>query len=421
MNLTKLALCIALVASTGVHALAMENHADVLRDQYGNAIGGATVTVYQAGSTILATIYADNTALVKPNPFLTDALTGQYNFYATNGSYDLVFSYPGVTFSPDHTARVVLYDPADVTGDGGGGGGGGVTGWPWLGDPDEATWALSEETSLKIGDGTRKLKIWGDATNGVMAKPDPLADSVWRIWPNFNGYIKDEENNSNMVVIDPDAIALGSGTFTFQSNEQLVASNLGVEFSESDTNPTCGAGNYTIYADTSEAKLKKCQNGTVSDLSSSSSGGTTFFSVVKPSDQTLNNSTTLTNDTALLFAMDANSTYLFEGIVTYSSSTVADFQLDFTVPSGASGRRTMNYISSTSSSCFSASLNFNGGTITASATGIGGTGATCDVPIKGYITTTGTAGNFQVLWAQNTGEATDTKVLAGSYLSWRKL
>jgi len=39
-----------------------------------------------------------------------------------------------------------------------------------------------------------------------------------------------------------------------------------VEFAESDTPPTCAAGNYNISADTSEANLKKCVNGTSSAL-----------------------------------------------------------------------------------------------------------------------------------------------------------
>ncbi len=46
----------------------------------------------------------------------------------------------------------------------------------------------------------------------------------------------------------------------------LYTGNLGIDFTESDTNPGCSAGVYNIYADLSETKLKKCQNGTVSDL-----------------------------------------------------------------------------------------------------------------------------------------------------------
>lgn len=59
-----------------------------------------------------------------------------------------------------------------------------------------------------------------------------------------------------------EVLALSGGTLT----GQLVTDNLGIEFEESDTNPTCAAGNFNIYADASENKLKACQNGTPSDL-----------------------------------------------------------------------------------------------------------------------------------------------------------
>lgn len=35
---------------------------------------------------------------------------------------------------------------------------------------------------------------------------------------------------------------------------------------ETDSNPTCAAGNFAIYVDLSENKLKKCVNGAVTDL-----------------------------------------------------------------------------------------------------------------------------------------------------------
>jgi hypothetical protein len=53
------------------------------------------------------------------------------------------------------------------------------------------------------------------------------------------------------------------------SSGQILTSNQGIEFTESDTNPTCSAGNFNVYADASENKLKQCVNGTVSDLGSS--------------------------------------------------------------------------------------------------------------------------------------------------------
>jgi hypothetical protein len=57
---------------------------------------GSTVTVYQAGTTTLATIYADKINTPKANPFFADA-TGSWNFYGPAGYYDVQFSGNGIT------------------------------------------------------------------------------------------------------------------------------------------------------------------------------------------------------------------------------------------------------------------------------------------------------------------------------------
>ncbi len=74
------------------------------------------------------------------------------------------------------------------------------------------------------------------------------------------------------VVSDPEVedtitvtnyLLLAGGTLT----GQLVTDNLGIEFTESDTNPTCaGVGDFSIYADDSENVIKKCQDGVLTDL-----------------------------------------------------------------------------------------------------------------------------------------------------------
>jgi len=53
----------------------------------------------------------------------------------------------------------------------------------------------------------------------------------------------------------------------------LTTSNLGIGFTESDTNPACNAGDYYIYADLSETTLKKCLDGVASDLDTGGAGG----------------------------------------------------------------------------------------------------------------------------------------------------
>ena len=118
----RLWLLLAVLLMQAVPSWGMEQYTEVLRDQYGRAITGATVTVKNAGSATLATIYSDNVSTAKPNPFLTNALDGSLNFYASNGVYDITFSYPGITFDASKTRRIGIFDVNDFSGGGGGGG-----------------------------------------------------------------------------------------------------------------------------------------------------------------------------------------------------------------------------------------------------------------------------------------------------------
>lgn len=87
-------------------------------------------------------------------------------------------------------------------------------------------------------------------------------------WGSITGTLSSQTDLQNAL----DAkLSLAGGTMT----GQLGADNLGVEFEESDTNPTCAAGNFNIYADASENKLKKCQNGTATDLDTTGGGSVT--------------------------------------------------------------------------------------------------------------------------------------------------
>lgn len=56
-----------------------------------------TVTVYNTGTLVLATIYADNLSTPKANPFVADATSGYWFFYAlSSGRYDVQFSGGGI-------------------------------------------------------------------------------------------------------------------------------------------------------------------------------------------------------------------------------------------------------------------------------------------------------------------------------------
>ena len=71
-------------------------------------LSNASVTVYDRGTTTLATIYSDNGVTTISNP-TTSSITGRVEFYAVDGRYDVVVSktgYYSVTI-PD----IILDDP----------------------------------------------------------------------------------------------------------------------------------------------------------------------------------------------------------------------------------------------------------------------------------------------------------------------
>lgn len=92
----------------------MQHYTNTLFDTFGNAISGASVTVYAAGTTTESTLYTDNGITPGDNPITTGA-DGSYDFYAANGRYDLLFTHPGFTFTSADTTGIVLLDLAGET------------------------------------------------------------------------------------------------------------------------------------------------------------------------------------------------------------------------------------------------------------------------------------------------------------------
>jgi len=103
---------------------AMEHYSDVLKDNKGNSVKDAAVYVYEAGTTNLVTIYADNGINLKANPFTTSSALntpGALDFYAAAGAYDIVFIKAGYSFDALLTRHITLFDPTEPLGLSGGG------------------------------------------------------------------------------------------------------------------------------------------------------------------------------------------------------------------------------------------------------------------------------------------------------------
>lgn len=96
-----------LVAET-THAATTYRYSDNVMTLRGDAIGGASVTVYVANTTTKATIYLTNLSagLTKSNPTYTDGY-GRYFFYALPGVYDITISGTNITTYTVEDVRVL--------------------------------------------------------------------------------------------------------------------------------------------------------------------------------------------------------------------------------------------------------------------------------------------------------------------------
>jgi hypothetical protein len=194
-------LCLTLFyLSIAVPAFSLGHYRDVVQDTKGNAVGNVSVSVYTQGTDTLATLYSDNGVTTKTNPFVTDA-TGSYDFYVAQGIYDIVLScetcYGGRSYTFDTARDQNVFIAESSTA--------GVSGLDNNFDVENEIFNATLALPLSVGNGTQGMDIGGDATLGGFIRPRPLGDSVWRIWTNFNGIIRDEEAGATVLTIDPDA------------------------------------------------------------------------------------------------------------------------------------------------------------------------------------------------------------------------
>lgn len=129
---------------------------------------------------------------------------------------------------------------------------------------------------------------------------------------------------------------------------------------------------------------------------------------IKGSDQTVNNSATLVNDSALFASVAANAIYRFEMHLRYSTNTTANLKLAYTFPAGLTMKNDLIGKGSGTSV-----LDIFAGDQTAQWL-ISGNGAASR--LTGTITVSSTPGTWQLQWAQQTANVSNTIVQAGSYL-----
>ena len=139
--------------------------------------------------------------------------------------------------------------------------------------------------------------------------------------------------------------------------------------------------------------------------------------VLKTADETVNNSSTLQNDDELLFAMAANEVWFFIFIPIIDSGTTPDIKVAAAIPTGAVVKDLGVYEDNNAGD----TIQINAISSARALRGLGAGTVACVGHFIGVVINGGTAGNFQIQFAQNTQDASDTKMKANSCLIAIKL
>lgn len=171
--------------------------------------------------------------------------------------------------------------------------------------------------------------------------------------------------------------------------------------------PSGASGYGKIYVDTSNRPAYVDEAGVARILA--------LTKVVRKTAETqaVNNSTTLVDDDALLFAIAANEVCVADFHLDISGNVAAGFKAAITIPAGATLKFQAEILAA-------AAIGVVGSTTTG-GTAIGATAAIIQAHLHVCVVNGATAGNVTLQWAQNFANASDTKVLVNSYVRAERL
>jgi hypothetical protein len=215
---------------------------------------------------------------------------------------------------------------------------------------------------------------------------------------------------SNSVTLTPNDLLAGFSSFNDIFTNLSVTT--GIE-RRSDSDSAVIGGNFMTNSGTGSVSAAWSLSGGAKDFSYQVvplfAAASETLKAVKPSNQSVSNSSTLQNDNNLTLTLAPNTTYIVDGTIFAAATTTnsgPDIILGFSGQSGTTG--IMGY----SNDKFDGAVN------------VGGTSSRITLPrndirairVTGTITTGGTPGNFHFQWAQATSSNAPTTVLKGSYL-----
>ncbi len=137
-------------------------------------------------------------------------------------------------------------------------------------------------------------------------------------------------------------------------------------------------------------------------------------------DSTKTSNTTLADATGVVVALQANSTYILDGYIAYNAGATGDLKVAWTVPAGTTGHWGLYPIAVASTASVgdldARRIDAYGDANIQAGGGSDSFGGIMVALPRGYIVTSGTAGNFQLRFAQNTSSVTSTVIKIGTWI-----
>lgn len=145
--------------------------------------------------------------------------------------------------------------------------------------------------------------------------------------------------------------------------------------------------------------------------------------VRKTADESRAATTTLADDTHLVFAAEANAVYTMWGWVKYFADNTPDIKMQFTVPTGCLGEWAwiMPGQATLGGSVNGYSVRTESNDVNAVRTGYGTSDTQQNTPVSGIFRMSSTPGNIALQWAQNVSNATATTLYTDSWLMFQRI
>jgi hypothetical protein len=138
----------------------------------------------------------------------------------------------------------------------------------------EVTGANSEANCLKIGDGTNHACFFWDATDGFRVTTDPIGDLTHWIPSNQNYVLHDEEDDSDVLTINPDSGGTGVASVAYRAGSVFTGVTLDVEGSNNTITTTTKVNYAAAVCSGTTGTLNLDTNATLAPTAACAAGST---------------------------------------------------------------------------------------------------------------------------------------------------